>query len=316
MMTIDVSVLSREESTDDLWKGGADRYDYDRLPEEMRSQAMLAQGTVVEGLSSAVRRVVEAGQALSWAKSELPHGEYLPWVQQACGLKPRYAQQLVQAAEWVNAQSIAHLEGASIETLFLLSADTTSEEVREWFMERCAAGEVPSRAEVQERKHRATSPRQPQPAETLALNMIRKGEVERLRAALALAELAEVVTPQQVMEEQRLRDLGKLRVIPGMAADFHRMKDGSWVRLPHAGEVDVTPMATPEPVGVAAPAWDAAPLLSVEAAAKRLSMKEKTLTQSLTPGASQRRNGAPLIRNGFKVTREGRGMVRLTPEQQ
>jgi hypothetical protein len=102
----------------------------------------------------AYRRVV----ALTAA--ELPHGEYLPWVQQACGLKPRYAQQLIKAAEWVNAQHAAHLDAVpDATTLFLLSADTTPEEVREWFMERCAAGDPPSRKEVQERKRAAGSQR-------------------------------------------------------------------------------------------------------------------------------------------------------------
>ncbi|MEY3964742.1 MAG: hypothetical protein RLZZ106_1997, partial [Cyanobacteriota bacterium] len=57
------------------------------------------------------------------------------------------------------------LEGVTdANVLFLLSADTTPEEVREWFMERCAAGDPPSRKEVQERKRTASSPRQPQPA--------------------------------------------------------------------------------------------------------------------------------------------------------
>jgi hypothetical protein len=315
MMTIDVSVLPAAEQDGDLWKGGADRYDYSRLPAEMRSQAMLAQGTVVEGLSSAVRRVVEAGQALSWAKAELPHGEYLPWVQQACGLKPQYASKLIKAAEWANVAHEQHLEQITdANTLFLLSADTTTEEVREWFMERCAAGDPPSRKDVQERKRTAGQPRQPQPLETLALNLIRKGEVERLREALTLAERAEVVTADQVMAEQRLRELGKLRYIAGMEADFHRMKDGSWVRLPHAGDVDVSVVAevSAEP-SPSPPAWDAAPLLSIESAARRLNMKDKTLTQSLTPSSAARRNGAPFVRNGFKVTREGLGKVRLTP---
>jgi hypothetical protein len=315
MMTIDVSVISVDQEDGDLWKGGADRYDYSRLPAEMRSQAMLAQGTVVEGLSSAARRVVEAGQALSWAKAELPHGEYLPWVQQACGLKPQYASKLIKAAEWADVAHEQHLDQITdANTLFLLSADTTPEEVREWFMERCAAGDPPSRKEVQERKRTAGQPRQPQPLEALALNLIRKGEVDRLREALTLAERAEVVTADQVMAEQRLRELGKLRYIAGMEADFHRMKDGSWVRLPHAGDVDVSVVAevSAEP-SPSPPAWDAAPLLSIESAARRLNMKEKTLTQSLTPSSAARRNGAPFVRNGFKVTREGLGKVRLTP---
>jgi hypothetical protein len=318
MMTIDVSVLPSSDRLDDLWKGGADRYDYDRLPADLRSQAMLAQGTVVEGLSSAVRRVIEAGQALSWAKAELPHGEYLPWVQQACGLKPRYAQQLIQATEWANAQHVAHLDGVTdTATLFLLSADTTPEEVREWFMERCATGEVPSRREVQERKRSAGQPRQPQPTEAMALAMIRKGEVDRLREALALAERAEVVAADQVMAEQRLRDLGKLRHIPGADADFHRMKDGNWIRLPHAGNVDVVvvpeKIQDPVPPPPSTPSWDAAPLLSMAAAAERLGMIKTSLNAQLTPAFAAKRNGAPLVRKGYKIEREGRGMVRLTP---
>jgi hypothetical protein len=321
MLTLDVSVMPSPDSTDDLWKGGADRYDYSRLPGELQSQAMLAQGTVVEGLSSAVRRVIEAGQALSWAKSELPHGEYLPWVQQACGLRPQHAQKLIKAAEWANAVHARHLDQVTdATTLFLLSADTTPEEVREWFMERCAAGDVPSRAEVQDRKRTAGRPREPQPAEAMALALIRKGELHRVRQALEIAEQASVVTPQAVMEEQRLRDLGKLRYIPGSEADFHRMKDGSWVRLPHAGAIDAELAVASQQVEQSEQAppsashpWDEAPLLDVETAAIRLGMKPHGLSQQLTPGASKRRGGRPLIRNGFAVARAGRGMVRLTP---
>lgn len=318
MMTIDVSVIPQTISTDDLWKGGADRYDYSCLPAEMRSQAMLAQGTVVEGLSSAVRRVVEAGKALSWAKAELPHGEYLPWVQQACGLKPRYAQQLIQAAEWSNTQHVAHLEGiADTTTLFLLSADTTPEDVREWFMERCAAGDVPTRAEVAERKRTAGRPRQPQPAEAMALSILRKGELDRIREALRLAESASAVTAAEVMDEQRLRDLGNLRFIPGAAADFHRMKDGSWIRLPHAGDVDVT-AEPPEPVAheaqqsllmMESPNPAAADVVSLGEAAKRIGVKRLTLTAQLAPS----RNPNGITRGGFLITRESWGMVRLAP---
>ena len=87
----------------------ADTYDYERLPPELRDQAMLAQGTVLTKLGGAVERVIDAGNTLRWAKEALPHGEYLPWVRRACGLKERYAQQLVQAAEWSNAQHVALL---------------------------------------------------------------------------------------------------------------------------------------------------------------------------------------------------------------
>jgi hypothetical protein len=56
-------------------------------------------------------------------------------------LKPQHASQLIKAAEWVNRQHAAGLEQITdVTTLFLLSADATTEDVREWFMERCAAG--------------------------------------------------------------------------------------------------------------------------------------------------------------------------------
>ena len=87
----------------------ADTYDYERLPPELRDQAMLAQGTVLTKLGGAVERVIDAGNTLRWAKATLPHGEYLPWVQQACGLKRQYAQKLVKAAEWVNDAHVRHL---------------------------------------------------------------------------------------------------------------------------------------------------------------------------------------------------------------
>jgi hypothetical protein len=324
-MTIDVVALPASEQGVDPWAEGPDRYDYSRLPDELRHQAMLAQGTIVEGLSSAVRRVLDAGKALAWAKSELPHGEYLPWVQQACGLKPRYAQRLIQSADFVNAAHAPYLDSVTdVTTLFLLSADTTTEDVREWFMERCAAGDVPSRAEVAERKRSAGQPRPPQPAEAVALAILRKGEIERIREALALAERSVAVTADQVMAELRLRELPKGVRILGADADFHRLKDGSWVRMPHAGRVDIEPepQAEPEPQSQA-PSNPLPPkpvevfgamdtgLMSLERAAVVMGISRSSLTAILCPARYQQRGG-PYIRNGISAVREGRGMVRVT----
>ena len=94
-----------------------------------------------------------SSELLVQAKRRLPHGEYLPWVQQACGLKPQYAQKLIKTAELVNAAHCAAFENvADTTTLFLLSADTTTEDVREWFMERAAAGEL--RSDSYHNRHR------------------------------------------------------------------------------------------------------------------------------------------------------------------
>ena len=51
------------------------------------------------------------------------------------------ATKLIKAADWANGKHVDHLGAVTdTATLFLLSADATPEEVREWFMERCAAG--------------------------------------------------------------------------------------------------------------------------------------------------------------------------------
>mgnify|MGYP003127013499 CR=1 FL=1 len=97
-----------------------------------RDWAESAAGFITFGLGQAVVKVLEAGNLLMEAKQRLKHGEYLPWVEQACGLKESYARKLVQAAELVNREHAPGLEQITdATTLFLLSADATPEEVRE-----------------------------------------------------------------------------------------------------------------------------------------------------------------------------------------
>lgn len=160
--------------------------------------------------------------------------------------------------------------------------------------------------------------RKPQPTESLALSLIRKGELDRMRQALALAERAQLVTAADVMAEQRLRQLPKGSVIYGADADFHRMKDESWVRLPHATGSMPKPVQEPDPAPVEPLAVESAAeqpqgeLMSVERAAEALGLVPHYLTNQLTPSASERRGG-PFIKNGFVVTRGQRGLVRVKP---
>jgi hypothetical protein len=211
----------------------ADSYDYSRLPEELRDQAMLAQGTVLTKLGGAVERVIDAGNTLRWAKQTLPHGEYLPWVQQACGLKPHYAQKLVKAAEWVNAAHERHLDQITdANTLFLLSADATPEDVREWVMERCAAGNPPTRQEVQERKRQA----QGKPSRTLvqeALSVLKLSPEAR-----ELAAKAEHISTRQLLQELDLDELpnGREHSTP---THLYCKNGTGWWKLPQKPVVQV-----------------------------------------------------------------------------
>ena len=216
----------------------ADTYDYERLPPELRDQAMLAQGTVLTKLGGAVERVIDAGNTLRWAKATLPHGEYLPWVQQACGLKPTYASQLVKAAEWVNLQPAESLDGISTTaTLFLLSADATPDDVREWVMERCAAGKPPTRKEVQERK------RQAQGQSTRSLVQEAMAALKLSPEARQLAANAEHISTRQLMDDLGIEELPKGKQHQTDAATYCRNGTG-WYKFLIRQPIDVATTAT------------------------------------------------------------------------
>lgn len=218
-MTVLTVVAMPPEDDGDL----AGRYDYSRLPEEIRIQAMTAEGVVVQGLRSCVERVVEAGKALMWAKDVFPHGEYLPWVR-ACGLKPRYAQRLVKAAKFVNAAHVPHLDQVTdTATLFLLSEDATPEDLDEWFMERCAAGKVTSRKEVQERKRGTSHAGKHRSVVQEALSALKLSPEAR-----DLAAKAQHITTRQLMDELQVEELPKGREHSTPSATYCKNGTGWW----------------------------------------------------------------------------------------
>jgi predicted HTH domain antitoxin len=246
-----------------------DSYDYERLPAELRDQAMLAQGTVLTKLGGAVERVIDAGNTLRWAKEALPHGEYLPWVQQACGLKATYASQLVKAAEWVNLQPAESLTGVSTtDTLFLLSADATPEDVKEWVMQRCAAGDPPTRKEVQERKRQS----QGKPDRTLAQEV--RAALKLSTEARELAAAAEIISSRELMDELKVDHLQKGQEHKN---DSHLFllkdpKEGKWWKLPSVQEEE-PPAVEREVAG----------LVTLAEGAQLLGKKVNTFRVSLSP---------------------------------
>lgn len=256
-----------------------DTYDYERLPAELRDQAMLAQGTVLTKLGGAVERVIDAGNTLRWAKATLPHGEYLPWVQQACGLKRDYASQLVKAAEWAsNVGHVQHLDGLTdVKTLFILSADATPEDVKEWVMERCAAGDPPTRKEVQERK------RQSQGKADRTLTQEVKAALKISPEARQLAAQAEQITTRQLMDELDADDLPKGSEHQSSTHLF--LKNGTgWWKLPQKQPVEI--IAVPE-------------IISIATAADRLGQKATSLTTALWAAKNGKRK--PPEGNGWQA---------------
>jgi hypothetical protein len=287
------------------WDGYAD------LSPEVAMRAKALVGHIHAQAENCARAAIDIGLRLITLKELLPHGQFGPCVKDEFGWSQRWAQQLIQVAErFANTNSSSHLP-SSAKVLAMLAASGADDATVQQ-----AADQRWTVAETKRRIRNTSSPRQPQPAEAMALNMIRKGDVDRIRQALALADRAETVTAEQVMAEQRLRELPKAKVIHGLAADFHRLADGQWVRLPHAGEIDVqasviTAPAAPPPQQQFELAKEGA-VLTVKAAAAQIGMRPQALSQALTPASQANRNG-PLVRKGYLITREGRGLVQLLP---
>jgi hypothetical protein len=272
--------------------------------EEDREWAEYAAGSIRFDLGQAVLKVLTAGNMLMDAKSRLPHGQYLPWVEQACGLKPQRAAELIKAANWIQTSGNAgHLESlADAQVLFLLSADATPEDVRQWAMDRCAAGNPPSRKDVQQRKRQASGARQPRSVESVAVSIIRKGELDRMREAVALAEQAQVMTSAQVLDQIGLRQLPKGGSILGAESDFFKLSDGQWVRIQHNGQVDVEPC--PEPV-----LTQSIQAVPFNLAAQILGCAVPSIKQRISP--KQISEKGTWYKNGYRVTKGARGLVNL-----
>lgn len=303
---VNVEVIS-DEPAEQLESIGPNRYDYERLPEELRDQAKLAQGTIVTKLTGTVERVIDVGNTLRWAKATLPHGEYLPWVQQACGLKPKYAAQLVQAAEWAsNVQHVGHLEGVTdIATLFLLSADTTPEDVREWFMERCAAGDAPGRKEVQERKRNATPGGRQRTVIQQAMSALKLSPEAR-----ELAAKAEHISTRQLMDELGVEELPKGSRHESATATFCKNGTGWW-KFPAQPVVDVKPSTLVQQPTEKPLSMTSGEVLSIEALAARLGVSKAYTTFRLTPKAIKSKGD--WVTPFGRIERAGRGLAQIIP---
>lgn len=202
-----------------------------------------------------------------------------------------------------------------VAAVYNLAEGGAMEEVVEEVLRRLQGGQHVGAKDVADLNREAKAKRkgqpvksQPYPTETLALKLIRKGEVDRFRQALSLAEQAKEVDAAAVMAEIQVRELPKGNVIRGVSANFHKLKDGVWARMPRHGQVDVEP----EPVTVSAPDMPAQPMVrvvSMEQAAAVLGLAPNSLRTLISPKQMQKRG--PLIRNGWNATKDGRGCIRL-----
>lgn len=280
-----------------------DDFDYDRMisdPDD-REWAETAAGFITFGLGQAVVKVLEAGNLLIEAKQRLAHGEYLLWVEQACGLKPRYAQRLIKAAEWVNTAHAPHLDGiGDATTLFLLSADATPEDVRQWALERCAAGDPPSRKEVQERKRSRSEAGRQRTVVQEALSALKLSDEAR-----ELAAKAQHISTRQLMDELGVEELPKGK--EHKTAQFTFCKNGTgWWKFPIEQPVETLPIQIQQEISPQIQA------VSFDRAAQILGCAAASIRQRLSP--KQVSEKGTWYKNGYRVTKGARGLINLEPQ--
>ena len=175
------------------------------------------------------------------------------------------------------------IERGDATTLFLLSADATPDDVREWVMERCAAGNPPTRKEVQERK------RQAQGQSTRSLVQEAMAALRLSPEARQLAAKAEHISTRQLMDDLGIEELPKGKQHQTDAATYCRNGTG-WYKFPIQQPIDVATTATRTQADLFpdAPQADEEIVPLAEAAA-RLGKKLASFRIRLTPSQLARR---------------------------
>lgn len=115
------------------------------------------------------------------------------------------------------------------------------------------------------------------------------------------------MTAAQVLSEIGLRQLPKGSAILGADADFFKLSDDQWVRMPHNGRIDVAPDPEPEPV-----LTRSIQAVSFDRAAEILGCAAISIKQRITP--KQVSEKGTWYKNGYRVTKGARGLVNLEPQ--
>ena len=113
----------------------------DIMPPDLTAELETVAGRVRERLGNLTANVIEIGRELQAVKGRLQHGQFVRWVETACGLSRRMAQLMMKAARWAEGKSetVTLLEPT---TIYLLAAPSTPKTVAEAVLSRADEGEV------------------------------------------------------------------------------------------------------------------------------------------------------------------------------
>ena len=121
------------------------------LPADVERDVLAAAERIRVRLNRTAEDIIAVGVDLILIKAKLPHGEFLPWVDQKFGMAKRSAQRFIQVAQQYEGKSVtmAHFQPSVV---YELAAPSTPDEVREVVEQRAAEGESVTVAEIKRLK--------------------------------------------------------------------------------------------------------------------------------------------------------------------
>lgn len=124
-------------------------FDYSLLPSEVVDEARAVARRIVENQARHLAMAVDAGRELAAIKDKVGHGNWLPWLEQACGINARTAQNYMATAEAFGTkyETVAHLPAS---TVYRLAAPKV-EAVREAVVSELEAGTKLTAKEIETR---------------------------------------------------------------------------------------------------------------------------------------------------------------------
>lgn len=132
-------------------------FQYDRLDSTKRVIVQQRTSEIKSLMRKTAQDIVEIGHKLIEVKNELPHGEFLNWLESEFGWTDRTAQRFMNVANSFKNDNLSDLNiGTS--ALYMLSEPSTPEPARQEAIERAEKGESVSYSDAKELKKRYDRP--------------------------------------------------------------------------------------------------------------------------------------------------------------
>jgi NADH dehydrogenase/NADH:ubiquinone oxidoreductase subunit G len=134
-------------------------FDYAALPAEIATKAQIAASNIKLRLKRTVEDIIEIGRELTAVKAELPHGQFLPWIEREFEMSHVTATQFMNVAERFGGQILNNLTFKPT-VLYALAAPSTPESVVNKAIEKVEAGDTVTVADVKDWKAELEAERQ------------------------------------------------------------------------------------------------------------------------------------------------------------